>query len=404
MSRGRPAIYPCRSGKITRMSGGGVRIAVGLCLLLAFAAEAGAQRADDGRPVLVSPPVLSSSTAASGTPISTTTGSWTNPGGTQLAFTFQWQSCSTAGDNCKDIVPSVYDNARQPTYVPAGFAAGTTIRAAVTAWNLVGATTAYTAVAALPPLPLPPTPPPGPPSPRVNPLELTATVSPGPAVAGGTFNFTTVVSYGGFDNLAGATFVVGPLHFMQVVSYTTSTGSCDVGNSEEFTCRLDSLEFGKPATVSVVIRALKPGTYRLNSVTTLGNTSATSPVVAVDVAAPTADIAVLAPLVVRARTGKILTALVRIVNIGPETAAPVLQLEPSAGIEVVGASPYVGCVFGRCRLTQLGSGSSAVVALKLRALRSGTLTARSMLANSFAADPVSANDTALMRIVARHPR
>jgi hypothetical protein len=385
-----------------RMSGGRDRFATGLCLLLlVFAPQAQAKHADGGAPVLVSPPVLSTSTAAFGTPISTTTGSWSSP--VPISFTFAWQSCSATGDNCKDIRPLYNGDASKQTYIPApDFPAGDTIRAAVTAWSIYGITTAYTAVTApLPPAPQPPWPPPPPTPPWVNPLQLTASVSTTHVLAGSTFAFTTVVSYVGVENLSGATVGVGPLDYMQAVSATTSTGSCDLGSSGAFACRLDSLEFGKPATVTVVIRALKTGTFRLNSFARLGVHSGTSPALSVDVSAPSADVAVLASTVLRARTGRAVTAVIRIVNVGPDTALPVLQLEMSPGVEIVNASPYVGCVFGRCRLTQLDAGGSIVVALKLTAARSGTLTARLELANSFAIDPVSANDIATTRIVVR---
>src|SRR5439155_9042990 len=87
-------------------------------------------------PVNTTAPVLGGS-ATEGSTLSTTTGSWT--GATPLAYAYQWQRCSTAGDACVNLT-----SATGSSYTLGTADVGSTVRAVVTASNAYGSASAST--------------------------------------------------------------------------------------------------------------------------------------------------------------------------------------------------------------------------------------------------------------------
>ena len=82
------------------------------------------------------PPAVSG-TAQVGQLLSTSNGTWT---GSPTAYSYQWKRCDTSGNNCVAI-----SGARSQTYKVSKADAGTTLKAAVTASNSAGSTTATSA-------------------------------------------------------------------------------------------------------------------------------------------------------------------------------------------------------------------------------------------------------------------
>lgn len=95
-------------------------------LLAATRGEASSQVA----PANTAPPVVTG-TAAVGSTLTTTNGTWT--GTTPITFTYVWQRCNATGGSCSAI-----SGATTSTYTLAQVDAGTTLRAQVTATNADG--------------------------------------------------------------------------------------------------------------------------------------------------------------------------------------------------------------------------------------------------------------------------
>jgi len=87
-------------------------------------------------PVNTALPVISG-TATQGQTLSTTNGSWTQ---SPTTYTYQWQRCDSAGNNCSPIT-----GATSKTYVLQSGDVGSTIRAVVTAGNSYGSSSATSA-------------------------------------------------------------------------------------------------------------------------------------------------------------------------------------------------------------------------------------------------------------------
>ena len=73
--------------------------------------------------------------------VSATAGTWTSSGST--TYSFQWQECDSSGGNCSNVSPT---GMIPDEYIITPGEVGNTIRVAVTATNVDGATIAYSAV------------------------------------------------------------------------------------------------------------------------------------------------------------------------------------------------------------------------------------------------------------------
>jgi hypothetical protein len=85
-------------------------------------------------PVNVSLPVISPAAPQQGSPMTVTTGSWSN---SPSSYAYQWQRCSSVGDNCSAI-----SGATSASYTPGTADAGRKLVARVTATNASGSVTA----------------------------------------------------------------------------------------------------------------------------------------------------------------------------------------------------------------------------------------------------------------------
>jgi hypothetical protein len=83
-----------------------------------------------------------SGTAAVGSTLTTSSGTWTGTG--TIAYKYQWQVCGSDGNNCHDIT-----GATSQTYTPASGDQGNTVRADVTATDNNGPATAASAASAV---------------------------------------------------------------------------------------------------------------------------------------------------------------------------------------------------------------------------------------------------------------
>jgi uncharacterized phage protein gp47/JayE len=90
--------------------------------------------------VNTAPPTISGTTTV-GQTLTVNPGMWA---GAVSGFTYAWRRCDTAGAGCVDIV-----GANAQTYVLGPTEAGSTVRAAVTATNPLGSTTAVSAQTAV---------------------------------------------------------------------------------------------------------------------------------------------------------------------------------------------------------------------------------------------------------------
>jgi hypothetical protein len=90
-------------------------------------------------PVNIAPPTITG-TPYSGHTLTTSNGEWTGA----ETFTYQWQDCNAAGEECTNIT-----GATSSEYTLTGADVGHTVRSAVTAHNTAGTTTAYSAPTAV---------------------------------------------------------------------------------------------------------------------------------------------------------------------------------------------------------------------------------------------------------------
>jgi fibronectin-binding autotransporter adhesin len=113
----------------------GVILGAALASLLAFATP-GSASTQAGPPAIVAAPAISGS-AAEGSTLTVSSGSWS--GDAPITFGFQWLLCDSSGTNCANIA-----GATGQTYTVVSSEVGSTLRAAVTATNAAGASTALT--------------------------------------------------------------------------------------------------------------------------------------------------------------------------------------------------------------------------------------------------------------------
>lgn len=106
---------------------------------------------DPAVPVLVAPAVVTApalaGTAAVGATLTASTGTWSS---SPTAYAYGWLRCDASGGNCAAIA-----GAASSSYVVASADVGLTLRAAVTATNAAGSTTAVSAASAAVPVPVP---------------------------------------------------------------------------------------------------------------------------------------------------------------------------------------------------------------------------------------------------------
>ena len=111
----------------------GVIVGAAVASLLAFATP-GSASTQAAPPANVAAPAISGS-AAEGSTLTVSSGSWS--GDAPIAFSFQWRLCDSSGASCVDIPGAT---GQTHTVVPSEV--GSTLRAAVTATNTAGASTA----------------------------------------------------------------------------------------------------------------------------------------------------------------------------------------------------------------------------------------------------------------------
>lgn len=141
--------------------------------ILAITPDTQLRNSDLSGPALVSAPTISGDAVEGGT-LSTTTGSWT--GTDPITYAYQWQFCD-AGLTCTDIAGET-----AASLVVPGGAAGSLVRAVVTASDATGASSASSPTVAIVAAPSP-TPPPPPPVP-VAPLASAPPIVTGNAEQG----------------------------------------------------------------------------------------------------------------------------------------------------------------------------------------------------------------------------
>ena len=113
----------------------GVIVGAALASLLAFATP-GSASTQAAPPANVAAPTITGS-AAEGSTLTVSSGSWS--GDAPITFSFQWRRCDSSGASCTDI-----SGATGQTRTVVSSEVGSTLRAAVTATNTAGTSTALT--------------------------------------------------------------------------------------------------------------------------------------------------------------------------------------------------------------------------------------------------------------------